>query len=131
MFLNLFSPKEKAGFLALSKQMILSDELIAESEVVKYKASKYEMEILEEMTQEELKNEIEQLPKDFLEITKIFTTQRSKIAVLVELVALAFADGKFVAQEKNLIFQIAENFGFSRQETQGYIEWALKVYEEN
>lgn len=130
MFLNLFNSQEKAAFLTLAKQLINSDEIIAQSEVIKYKSLRYEMEILEEMTREELENEIANLPKNSIEIVNIFNTIRTKIAVLVELVALAFVDGKFVSAEKKMIYEISEAFGFSQQETEGYISWALKVYEE-
>lgn len=130
MFLNLFNLQEKAAFLTLVKQLINSDEIIAQSEVIKYKSLRYEMEILEEMTKEELENEIANLPKNNIEIASIFNTIRTKIAVLVELVALAFVDGKFVSAEKKMIYEIAHSFGFSEQETEGYISWALKVYEE-
>lgn len=130
MFLNLFNSQEKAAFLTLAKQLINSDEIIAQSEVIKYKSLRYEMEILEEMTREELENEIANLPKNSIEIANIFNTIRTKIAVLVELVALAFVDGKFVSAEKKMIYEISEAFGFSQQETEGYISWALKVYEE-
>ncbi len=130
MFLNLFNSQEKAAFLALAKLLIASDEVIAHSEVIKYKSMRYEMEILEDMTKEELEIEILKLPKDNIEIAHIFSATRNKIAVMVELVALAFVDGKFVPQERKIIYDIANYFGFSQHETDGYIEWALKVYEE-
>lgn len=129
MFLNLFNSQEKAAFLALAKQVIASDEVIAQSEVIKYKSMRYEMEILEDMTKEELEFEISKLPYNNIDIAHIFKLTRNKIAVMVELVALAFVDGKFVPQERKIIYELANHFGFTEKETDGYIEWALKVYE--
>ena len=129
MFLSILNSKEKIAFLSLAKKLIISDEHIAENEKVLYHAMQQEMEILEDIMEDNIsEEEIDKLPDDIPHLCDVFTSKKSKISALMELIALGFVDGKFVAQEQKIIYEVAEHFGISHEETMGYIEWANRLY---
>ncbi|MDX2305378.1 MAG: hypothetical protein NW226_21385 [Microscillaceae bacterium] len=129
MFLSLLNPREKLAFLALAKKVIISDKIIAQSEMVLYKSMRREMDIMDELLGEDIKDyEIENLPTSISQLCAEFTTKKAKISALMELIGLGFVDGKFVAQEREIIYEIALYFGIRREETDSYIDWATRLY---
>jgi hypothetical protein len=128
MFLNLLTAKEKLAFLSLAKKLIVSDQVVAQSEEVLFRSMKYEVEILEEATSELNDEEINNMPENIPHICAVFESKKSKISTLMELVALGFVDGKLVPQERELLYEIAHHFGIKREETDSYIEWAARLY---
>lgn len=129
MFLNLLTPREKVAFLALAKKVIISDRVIAPSEETLFKSMQQELELVDYALHEEIKDEdIVNLPRDIAHLCEEFTSRKSKISALMELIGLGFVDGKFVAQEKKVIYEIAQNFGIKKNETDGYIDWASRLY---
>lgn len=131
MFLNLLTPKEKIAFLALAEKLIKSDETIEASEMILLKAMQREMEIMEELMDKEIREEdIENLSEDIEVICKEFTSKKSKVSVLMELIGLGFVDGIFLPQERDFIYLIAHHFEISKLEADNYIDWASKIYHE-
>lgn len=129
MFLNVLEPREKIAFLALAKKLILSDEDIADSEVVLLKSMRKEMEIIDEVMGDEITEEdIDSLPDDIPLLCKEFRSKKSKISALMELIGLSFVDGKFVPRERKIIYEVAAEFDISKTETESYIDWAARLF---
>ncbi len=128
MFLSLLNPKEKIAFLALAKKVIVSDKVIAQSEVILFKSMRREMEIIDEVMGDISEEDIDSLPDDISQLCAEFSTKKSKISALMELIGLGFVDGKFVPQEREVIYDIAHHLGIRREETDSYIDWATRLY---
>jgi uncharacterized tellurite resistance protein B-like protein len=122
MFLNLLKPEEKSAYLTLARRVISADSTIAKEEQTLLEAMKRELELSEEG--------IDYLPDSvsIRELCDMFVSSKSKVSALMELIGIGFVDGHFVHQEKEVIYQIAENMGISKDETTMYIDWAKRVY---
>ncbi len=122
MFLNLLKGEEKAAFLALARKVIAADSDIAEQEMRLLDSMKKELDLEEEDLAE---------IDDTASIQSIcakFTSSKSKVSALMELIGIGFVDGKFVHEEQEVIFSIAKSMGISSEETTMYIDWARRVY---
>jgi uncharacterized tellurite resistance protein B-like protein len=122
MFLNLLKPEEKSAYLTLARRVISADSTIAKEEQTLLEAMKRELELSEDI--------IDYLPDSvsIRELCDMFVSSKSKVSALMELIGIGFVDGHFVHQEKEVIYQIAENMGISKDETTMYIDWAKRVY---
>lgn len=122
MFLNLLKGEEKAAFLALARKVIAADSDIAEQEIRLLDSMKKELDLEEEDIAEIDKN------ASIESICAKFSSSKSKVSALMELIGIGFVDGKFVHEEQEVIFSIAKNMGISSEETTMYIDWARRVY---
>jgi uncharacterized tellurite resistance protein B-like protein len=120
MFLNLLKQEEKVAFLSLAKKIISIDSMISKQEMVLLESMKRELEIEE--------TQITYFDGSIEEICEKFTNSKSKVSAIMELIGIGFVDGKFVLEEQNLIYQIADAMAISREETNMYIDWARRVY---
>ena len=120
MFLNLLKAEEKIAFLTLAKKIISIDSMISKQEMILLESMKRELEI-EDIDFQYLNDPIEK-------VCAQFTNSKSKVSALMELIGIGFVDGKFVLEEQNLIYQIADLMGISQEETTMYIDWARRVY---
>lgn len=108
MFLNSLNPTEKDNFMKLAVAVIKADGVVEESEKQILSAYANEMQI-------PVCNLDEQCDAD--SIIKEFamnSTPQTKRIVFLELLALAFADGNYAAEEKALVQQLADAFEFDR-----------------
>lgn len=129
MFLSLLSTREKVAFLALAKKVIVSDRIIAQSEMVRFKSMKQELEIMDELVDEKINESIvDNLPDNIPELCSEFVAKKTKVSALMELIGLGYVDGKFVQEEREIIYQIAHYFGIRKMETDSYIDWASRLY---
>ncbi len=129
MFLNVLTSKEKIAFLALAKKMIMSDDNIANSEMVLLESMRREMEIIDEVIDKEIsEQDLENLPENIPQLCSEFKSKKSRISALMELIGLGFVDGKFVAREQEIIYEVAQEFSISKEETQNYIDWAARIF---
>ena len=71
----------------------------------------------------EFKNEI------LSEIMQHFTDEQTKNIVFVEILALIFADGNYAEEEKMIIKEIKEEFGFSPDKYERYKNWVQRFNE--
>ena len=120
MFLNLLKTEEKGAFLTLAKKVIAADSVIAQKEMILLESMKKELELTDE--------EMDILPDDIPSLCAKFSSSKSKVSALMELIGIGFVDGKFVHEEQELIFSIAEHMGISKEETTMYVDWARRVY---
>lgn len=117
MFLNTLNPKEKGNFLKLAVAIIKADGIVEESEKRVLSAYSNEMQVpvcsLDEQGDTAMIIE---------EVAKTSTLQTKRIFFL-ELMALAFADGNYAIEEKELIKQLANAFEFDS----AFIEQAINL----
>lgn len=117
MFLNSLSPTEKDNFMRLAVAVIKADGIIEESEKQILSAYADEMQI--PVCNPEEQGNLDNVIKDFAEKS----TLQTKRVVFVELLALAFADGSYVAEEKALMQQLANAFNFDK----AFVERAVSL----
>ena len=117
MFLNSLNPTEKDNFMKLAVAVIKADGVVEESEKQILSAYANEMQI-------PVCNFDEQVDNDSI-IKKIAmdSTPQTKRIVFLELLALAFADGNYAAEEKALVQQLADAFEIDR----AFIEKAINL----
>jgi uncharacterized tellurite resistance protein B-like protein len=120
MFLNLLKQEEKIAFLTLAKKIISIDSTISKQEMVLLNSMKRELE-LDDI-------DVQYLDASIEEVCTLFSNSKSKVSAIMELIGIGFVDGKFVLEEQNLIYQIADAMNISREETNMYIDWARRVY---
>lgn len=117
MFLNSLNPTEKDNFMKLAVAIIKADGIVEESEKQIISAYVNEMQIpiccIDE--QGDTSKVIEEFAMN--------STPQTKRIVFLELLALAFADGNYAAEEKALVQQLADAFEFDK----AFIEQAINL----
>lgn len=101
MFLNEFNQQQQQAFICLAHNVVVSDGDLSPGEVV---------------MMNQLKREIG-LPEDFEphyiaveEIDGIFDSQRARVAVVMNLIRLGYADGAFEIEEQFLLKDVCRIF---------------------
>lgn len=117
MFLNSLSSNEKNNFMKLAIAVIKADGVIEnnEKQVLSAYANEMQIEIEGIDVQYDIDNIIESLAKE--------STDQSKRVIFVEILALAFADGNFADEEKNIIQKLADSFNLGKD----FIERAINL----
>lgn len=117
MFLNSLNPTEKDNFMKLAVAVIKADGVVEESEKQILSAYANEMQIPVCNLDEQC--DADNIIKEFA----MTSTPQTKRIVFLELLALAFADGNYAAEEKVLVQQLADAFEFDR----AFIEQAINL----
>lgn len=117
MFLNSLNPTEKDNFMKLAIAVIKADGVVEESEKQILSAYANEMQIPVCNLDEQC--DADNIIKEFA----MTSTPQTKRIVFLELLALAFADGNYAAEEKVLVQQLADAFEFDR----AFIEQAINL----
>lgn len=108
MFLNSLNPTEKDNFMKLAMTLIKADGVVEESEKQILSAYANEMQIQVSSLDEQCDTD-----KVIKELAKSSSLKTRRI-IFVELLALAFADGNYVAEEKELLKCLANAFGLDK-----------------
>lgn len=117
MFLNSLSPTEKDNFMRLAVAVIKADGVVEEYE--KQILSAYANEMLIPIFNLDEQCDVDSIIKEFA----MTSTPQTKRIIFLELLALAFVDGNYAAEDKTLIQQLADAFEFDR----AFIEQAVKL----
>ena len=117
MFLNSLNPTEKDNFMKLAMAMIKADGIVEDSEKQIMSAYANEMQIAVRDFDEH--DEIDRAIEEFA----MNSTTQTKRIVFLELLALAFADRNYAAEEKTLVQQLADAFEFDK----AFIEQAINL----
>lgn len=118
MFLNQLLEKEKIAFLELAQVVAwVDDEFTAEEEAL---LNLYKQEV--------------GVAQDFLiqkhslqEILAHFSSETSKNIAFIEVLAVVFSDGVYSDEEKAIIKEIQQAFGFSNEKYEKYKSWIQKI----
>lgn len=119
MFLNVLELPEKKAFLKLAHLVARVDGIINEDE------EKIIATYLKEMQVPEF--EFENLPLD--SIISFFEKESSKNIVFIEILGLIFADGTYSEEERVVLKQIKQAFGFTPEKYAQYKSWVQKINE--
>lgn len=108
MFLNSLNPTEKDNLMKLAMTLIKADGVVEESEKQILSAYANEMQIQVRSLDEQCDTDkvIEELAKS--------SSLKTRRIIFLELLALAFADGNYVAEEKELLKCLANAFELDR-----------------
>lgn len=117
MFLNSLNPTEKDNFMKLAVAVIKADGIVEESEKQILSAYANEMQI--PVCNLDEQSNTDNIIKEFA----VNSTLQTKRIVFLELLALAFADGNYTAEEKALVQQIASAFELDK----AFIEQAINI----
>lgn len=104
MFLNSLNPTEKDNFMKLAMTLIKADGVVEESEKQILSAYANEMQIQVRSLDEQC--DTDKVIEEFAKSSSLKTRR----IIFLELLALAFADGNYVAEEKELIKCLANAF---------------------
>ena len=115
MFLVQLQEDEKKAFLKLAQHIMEVNTSEGEKEKLILLAYANEMGIsVEDFNENEFNLE---------EILSIFKSEVSKKIVLLEIMALIYADNQVDEEEEKFIKDLCDKFGISRQQAQIYEEW--------
>ena len=120
MFIYDLTEKQKSTFLILAKQLSLSDSKLTPEE-------ERELELMERETGMQIPAAAESFDKSTL--LGVFDSSKSKIATILELILLGFADGEFSEEENQYIHELASAFRITDDDLNRYARWALKQHE--
>lgn len=118
----LFSLNKDQGekFLSLALTIINSDGEFSHDEKFIFSRIQQELGIMSE------NKTVEYIEGDSLDV---FDTQQAKNTCVLELINLAYADGKFCENEKQFISHICENFDISQTNMNKMDQWVVKSLE--
>lgn len=119
MFLNRLSLKEKKAFLNLAHHVAHSDNLLSKEEELVI--TKYCME----MQMDDVPYEASSF--DFGETLNCFESEGHRKIVLLEIMALIYADNQLSTEEQSLIDQMIEHFELNPNLAIVYREWAKSI----
>ena len=118
MFLHELNDEQKKAFICLAHDVVVSDGDLSPGE---------------EQLMDHLKREIS-LPADFEPhyipvegIESIFDSRRSRIAVIINLIRLGYADGAFEIEEQFLLQQVCRLFDISESEFSMIENWVRRL----
>ncbi len=118
MFLHELNNAQREAFICLAHNIVVSDgELTAD----------------EQQMMDELRREIG-LPESFepryipLEgIDGIFDSRKSRVATLIALLRLSYADGAFEIEEQYILGDVCRNFGISSEQFELIENWVRRL----
>ena len=114
MFLNLLTDAQKASFLALATKVTMADGGVVESESTTIDIRRFEMGGDISAPPEEIFGE-----PNFT----VFDTRQAQCIALMELYVIAYSDDKFHPDERPILEQLVEAWGFSAEETAAMEQW--------
>jgi uncharacterized tellurite resistance protein B-like protein len=126
MFLQHLSEKEKKAFLTLAKEFILVDGVLSQEEEALVTVMKAEMGIEEGFKDGEKNRE---------ELFGMFESRKTRIAAIIEMQGLGYANMEYHTEEQAFINQMANTFKISKEELSKIDDWVIRqvalLYEAN
>ena len=118
MYLNLLDDDEKRAFAELAERMIEADGLVIGREASALASLKAEMGVSETGGDG-------RTPQD---LAGVFKSRRSKVAALLELIALGYSDTAFSVSEESLVNSVANQMAISPDELQNIEDWVKEHF---
>ncbi|CRF45065.1 molecular chaperone DnaJ [Helicobacter heilmannii] len=122
MFIQNLNPKQQEVFLYLARKVIEADGVLHELQLGAL-----------DMLKMQCKPGISEKEVPLNTLGKIFDTNYTKHATLLELVSVALADSRWHENERDTIYTYAKEMGVSTEKVEQLKEWVLKnfrLYEE-
>ncbi|MCP5106522.1 MAG: hypothetical protein GY950_24270 [bacterium] len=122
MFLNSLNEEQKKAFLGLAIKIIGADGQLDPRERQMIEAMRFEMGMFTETD----------LPRGYIEIedmVKSFDTRQSQVILMLEGLALAYADEELHGEEEKILRELALVFKFSEEDATNMENWVLRYKE--
>lgn len=117
MFLNMLTEAQKKAFLAIAMKIIGADGLLDPRERQMIEGMRYEMGLWDTTD----------LPKGSIEeLAEPFDTHQSQVILMLESIALAYADEEFTGEEEKILRALALVFEFSEEKATAVENWVLR-----
>ena len=117
MFVHELSPEQRRAFLVLARQVIDADHRLAIQEV----------ERLDRLYSEAgVGTETATAPSGVGDLNLLFGTERSRVVVLLELLLVAYADGRLHADEVAAIRSVAARLQVDAGTFEAALDWARR-----
>jgi uncharacterized tellurite resistance protein B-like protein len=119
MFLNRLNLDQRKAFLAIAMKIIGADGALDARERQMIESMRYEMALYTETD----------LPKGYVsieEMAKPFDTREAQIVLMLECIALAYADEDFAGEEQKILRELALIFKLPEEEATEMENWVLR-----
>lgn len=114
MFLKYLNDIQQGQLLSLVQMVAIADNMIVEQETLSLTS-------LKKRYSDNVVSSSAPLP----DLSTVFNTRKTKIAVLLELIHLAYVDNKYHAKEKELIAEIAKSLDISTDQLETLERWVI------
>ena len=118
MFLHELNEQHKEAFICLAHNIVVSDGVLNPSEKVMMDHLRREIGLRDDF-------EPRYIPIEGVENT--FDTQRAKVAVIIALIRLGYADGAFEIEEQFLLKEICQRFEITVQQFSIIENWVRRL----
>lgn len=116
MFLATLNDQQKKAFLAIAMKIIGADFHLDIRERQMIQMMRFEMGLFSEID----------IPKGSIEeLAKVFDTRQTKSIAMIESIAVAYSDEKYVKNEFKILRAMALTFGISEEEANDMEKWVL------
>jgi uncharacterized tellurite resistance protein B-like protein len=122
MFLSRLNQEQKKAFLAIAMKIVGADGQLDPKERQMIEGMRYEMGLFTETDIATGYVEVEELAKPF-------DTRESRIILMLESIALAYADEEMHGEEQKILRELALIFELSEKEATTMENWVLRYKE--
>jgi len=117
MFLNLLTDRQKQSFLALATKVVMADGEVVPKENVTLDVRVAEMGGTVKAPPDEIFGEAN---------TAIFDTPQAQTIVVLELMVIAYSDDEYHEDERPIIHDLIEEYGFTPDQVARFEDWAKR-----
>ncbi len=117
MFLHDLSPEQRRAFLVLARQVIDADRRLAIQEVERLDRLYVEAGVPAEMAD---------APGGVGDLNLLFPSDRARVVVILELLLVAYSDGKLDPRETQTIRDVAARLGIDAATWEDATDWAQR-----
>ena len=115
MFVHQLGPRQQSALLHYARELMRADGRIGDDELGYLDALR---------AQTVAGVEAEEIPLE--KIGHLFTDRRSRVALLLELIGMGYADESFEVEEASLITQISNALDFSDEDVLDFKSWVRR-----
>ncbi|HEX9952854.1 MAG TPA: TerB family tellurite resistance protein [Rubricoccaceae bacterium] len=117
MFLHDLSPEQRRAFLVLARQIIDADRRLAIQEVERLDRLYVEAGVPAEMAD---------APGGVGDLNLLFPSERSRVVVVLELLLVAYSDGRLDPRETEAVREVAARLGLDAATWEDATDWARR-----
>lgn len=114
MFLHMLDDAQQRAFLALAYKMVIADGRVRPEESKALKSLRAEAEIAGTLPVDAVLGDAD---------LSAFADPEARLRVLLNLIALGYADGEFHPRESHLFHEVASAFGIDDDTLQRFADW--------
>jgi len=117
MFLNLLTDRQKQSFLALATKVVMADGEVVPKENVTL-----------DVRVAEMGGNIKAPPDEIYGAanTSIFDTPQARAILVLELMVIAYSDDEYHEDERPIIHDLIEEYGFTPDQVARFEDWAKR-----